>query len=187
MATRYARQQSELPILNTLAAGDITSEGLLLCRYFPSPIIKSLILSRDVRSKLKRIYFTQASRAYGGFLSEKDQTMLVDLAVFGIRVFFVDLQADEGKGEMYEYIRRPHTTTGQFVPMAMRERFPHATFFGVYGSNLVEGDFESELRALMQGVVDLAKTSNHPLLNPNKPIALVTDGWKASRALAALM
>jgi predicted Rossmann-fold nucleotide-binding protein len=47
---------------------------------------------------------------------------------------------------------------------------------GIYGSNLLEGDFARELKKLLQGLLDMRKDMNHVLLRANTPLALVTGG-----------
>ncbi|CCW62040.1 unnamed protein product [Phytomonas sp. EM1] len=168
----YIYQQCEYSILSAIASDDITSDGVLVTRYFPSPCLKSLILSRAVCNKLRAIFFCKPSRQYGGFFSQEDVALLGDFTTFGISVFNVD----EAKGEVYQYIRRPNRNTGQFVPLERRHEYLNATLFGVYGSNLVAGDFEAELIYLLNGILQIKKVCKHPLLNPAKPLALVTGG-----------
>lgn len=71
---------------------------------------------------------------------------------------------------------RPGRSVGQFVPFERRQEYLNATFFGVYGSNLLAGDFEAELTVLLSGISYLKKSCTHPLLNDKKPIALLTGG-----------
>ncbi|EPY20434.1 hypothetical protein STCU_03911 [Strigomonas culicis] len=169
---RYVYQQCEYALLSAIAMDDISSEGVLLCRYFPSPSLKSLILSRMVGKKLRAIFFTRASRHHGQFFSQDDSSLLGDLTNVGIAVMHVD----ERKGEMFQYIRRAGMDAGQFVPINRRQDYLHATMFGVYGSNLVAGDFEAELMLLLNGILQVKRTAQHPLLNATKPIALLTGG-----------
>jgi len=63
-----------------------------------------------------------------------------------------------------------------FVPLDRISTFEHATFLGIYGSNLMEGNFEQELRTLLEGMEQLRRTSSHPFLNKDKPLAMVTGG-----------
>ncbi|CAD2216876.1 hypothetical protein AGDE_06965 [Angomonas deanei] len=170
--SNYAYQQCEYGILSAIAMDDISSEGVLITRYFPSPCLKSLVLSRAVAKKMRAVFFTQASREFGQFFSQEDAALLGDLTSFGISVFHVD----ERKSEMFQYIRRPGRDAGQFVPINRRQEYMDATFFGVYGSNLVAGDFEAELMQLLNGILQVKKTAKHALLNQDKPLALVTGG-----------
>lgn len=172
LAEKYLFQQCEYGILSAISIGDITSDGVLLTRYFPSPVLKVLLLSRQVCKKLKAIFFVKASRHYGSFFSQEDAAMLGDLNTFGISVF----QVEEATGMMYQYMRRVGCDTGMMVPMERRHEFLHATMFGVYGSNLVAGDFEAELQYVLNGVLQLRKQNPHPLLNMQQSLALVTGG-----------
>jgi hypothetical protein len=63
-----------------------------------------------------------------------------------------------------------------FVPEALAETFVKATAFGIYGSTLIHGNFEEELATLLRGIVAMRSNYNHPLLNAETPIALVTGG-----------
>ena len=63
-----------------------------------------------------------------------------------------------------------------FVPLPLVDAFRKATVFGVYGSNLQEGNFEQELRHLLTGILALRREVNHPLLCQETPLALVTGG-----------
>ncbi|RNF07124.1 hypothetical protein TraAM80_03476 [Trypanosoma rangeli] len=172
LAQQAVYQECEYSILSAIAAGDITSDGVLLTRYFPSPCLKSLILSCTVGRKVRAIFFTKASRHHGEFFSQEDSGLLCDLNTFGIAVFYVD-EAHDG---IYQFIRRQDRDSGVFVPVERRQEYLLATFFGVYGSNLVAGDFEAELGFLLNGILQLRHYCNHPLLNPNKTLALVTGG-----------
>eukprot|EP00796_Vickermania_ingenoplastis_P005252 gene5252-3763_t len=172
LVVRYMTQQSEYPILSAMTLGDITSEGVLFTRYFPSPCLKPILLSRTAWRKLRAIYFSRPSQSHGNFFSQDDVSLLADLITFGVSVFHVD----ERKGKFFQYILRQGRNTGLFVPLERRQEYIQATFFGVYGSNLVAGDFEAELRYLLSGIQHVKKTCNHPLLNASKPLALVTGG-----------
>ncbi len=159
-------------MLSAINVGDITSEGVLLTKYFPSPVVKSLLLSRTVTKKVRALIFSNVSRSYGFFLSQEDRNLLVDLDSFGIAVYFFS----EPRQTLYQYTRRVDCDVGMFVPLERRQEYLSATFLGVYGSNLVEGNFEAELETLLSGLLELKKTCTHPLLNKNKPLALVTGG-----------
>ncbi|RNF20200.1 uncharacterized protein Tco025E_03902 [Trypanosoma conorhini] len=172
LAQQAVYQECEYSILSAIAAGDITSDGVLLTRYFPSPCLKSLILSCTVGRKVRAIFFARASRHHGEFFSQEDSGLLCDLNTFGIAVFYVD----EAHGDIYQFIRRQDRDSGVFVPVERRQEYLLATFFGVYGSNMVEGDFEAELGFLLNCILQLRHYCNHPLLNPNKTLALVTGG-----------
>ncbi|KAG8345418.1 hypothetical protein ERJ75_000767700 [Trypanosoma vivax] len=171
-AQQKIRLQCEYRILSAIAAGDITSEGVLLTRYFPSPCLKSLVLSCSVGQKMRAIYFTRASKRFGDFFGLDDHGFLRDLDESGIDVFLVD----ERHEDILQFVRRPERDVGLFVPLGRRADYTNATFFGVYGSNLVEGNFERELHYLFEGIIRLKETSNHELLNSTKSLALTTGG-----------
>ncbi|ORC92317.1 uncharacterized protein TM35_000045310 [Trypanosoma theileri] len=172
LAQQAVYQECEYGILSAIATGDITSDGVILTRYFPSPCLKSLILSCSVGKKVRAIFFTKPSRHHGDFFSQDDSALLCDLNTFGISVFYVD----ERHGDVFQFIRRRDRDSGVFVPLERRQEYLIATFFGVYGSNLVEGDFEAELMYLLNGIQRLRANCDHPMLNPNKALALVTGG-----------
>jgi predicted Rossmann-fold nucleotide-binding protein len=98
--------------------------------------------------------------------------MLIDLAKFAVPCFWVD----EISGQILQYVLRPEKETGMFVPLSMVEPFRKATIFGVYGSNLLKGNFEEELFALLHGVLQMRESVTHPLLCKNTPLALLTGG-----------
>ena len=98
--------------------------------------------------------------------------MLIDLVTFGIPVFW----ADPVSQQVLRYVQRKGKISGMFVPLNKIDTFNSATFFGIYGSNLLEGNFETELKKVLEGVISLKKEVQHPLLSPNTPLALVTGG-----------
>ncbi|MES2122793.1 MAG: hypothetical protein V4492_08480, partial [Chlamydiota bacterium] len=172
LVQRYIEQQPSYPFLKSIEDGLITSQGILLSRYFLSPLMKRLLLSTPVQRCLKGIYFQYPSQTYGNFFSHEDRSFLLDLAKFGIPVYWVD----QTSGKILQYTPKPGKDTGMFVPQESVETFINATAFGVYGSTLVEGNFEEELATLLRGIIDMRSKVTHPLLNPNVPIALVTGG-----------
>lgn len=169
---KYIEQQPSFPFLKAIEDGLITSQGILLTRHFPTPLLKRMLLNDQVQRCLKRIYFKYASCSHNGFFSHEDRAMLVDLAKFGIPVFWVD----DLSGKILQYVLKPEKESGLFVPLSLVETFRKATFFGVYGSNLQEGSFEKELRALLEGVLAMRETTHHPLLSKDTPLALLTGG-----------
>lgn len=179
MVERYIQQQPSYPFLKSIDEGHITSEGILLTRFFPSPLMKRMLLSDQVQRCLKGIYFQYPSGSYNAFFSAEDRALLNDLEKFGIPVFWVD----EGTGKILRYVQKPEHDSGMFVPLNKVEMFLKATLFGIYGSNLLEGEFEPELRELLKGIMDMRKIMNHPLMNPNTPLALVTGGGPGAMEL----
>lgn len=172
MVERYIEQQPSYPFLKAIEDGVITSQGILLTRYFPSPLMKRMLLSYYVQRSLKRIYFQTPSHSYGEFFSAEDRSLLHDLEKFAIPVFWVDQQT----GKILQYVQKPERDSGMFVPLDSVEKFIKSTMFGIYGSNLQEGDFEEELKKLLEGIQQLKNETNHPLLNKDTPLALVTGG-----------
>ena len=77
---------------------------------------------------------------------------------------------------MYQFMKKIGSDSGMMVPLARRTEYLDSTAFGVYGSNLVAGSFETELMYLLNGILQLRKGCSHPLLNPNTPLCLVTGG-----------
>lgn len=176
---KYIHQQPSYPFLKAIEEGTITSEGILLSRYFPSPLLKQMLLSDQIHRCLKRIYFQSPSLTYGDFFSHEDRSMLLDLAKFGIPTYWVDRTTQK----ILQYLPKPGKDSGMFVPIESAETFLKATLFGIYGSNLLEIDFDKELSALLEGILKLKQHTNHPLLNPDTPIALVSGGGPGTMSL----
>lgn len=172
VAEKYIEHQPAYPFLKAIEEGLIASQGVLLSRHFPTPLLKRMLLNDQVQRCLKRIYFQYASRSHDAFFSHEDRSMLVDLAKFGIPTFWVDGSC----GKILQYALKPEKDVGLFVPLHLVELFRKATFLGVYGSNLQEGNFEKELRALLEGIIALRQEINHPLLSKETPLALLTGG-----------
>ncbi|HEY4255483.1 MAG TPA: LOG family protein [Chlamydiales bacterium] len=169
---KYIESQPQYPFLQAIEEGQISSQGILLSRHFPTPLLKRALLSEPVTRCLKRIYFQYASSSHDSFFSHEDRAMLIDLAKFAIPIYWVDVTS----GKILQYVLRPEKETGMFVPIPLVESFRKATVFGVYGSNLLEGSFEKELTLLLEGVLSLRSEVNHPLLCKDTPLALLTGG-----------
>ena len=169
---KYIEAQASTPFLKAIEDGLITSQGILLTRHFPSPLMKRMLLNDQIQRCLKRIYFMYPSCSHDGFFSHEDRAMLVDLAKFGIPVYWCDPTSNK----ILQYALKPKKEAGLFVPLPLVETFRKATFLGVYGSNLQEGDFEKELGALLQGLLDMREDMHHPLLSKDTPLALLTGG-----------
>lgn len=172
MIERYIEQWPSYPFLKSIENGTITSQGILLMRYFPSPLLKRILLSNQVQRCLKGIYFQYPSLSHFNFFSAEDRALLHDLDKFAIPVYWVD----KSTGEILQYTQKPERDSGLFVPLNQVDNFLKSTIFGIYGSNLMAGHFENELRTLFQGVLDMRPNMNHPLLNKNTPLSLVTGG-----------
>lgn len=172
MVERYIEQQPSYPFLKSIDDGLITSQGILLTRYFPSPLMKRMLLSDQVQRCLKGIYFQYPSLSQQNFFSAEDRALLHDLDKFAIPVYWVD----ETSGTILQYCQKTDRDSGLFVPLKQVDTFMKSTVFGIYGSNLLEGSFEKELRELLQGVLQMRDEMHHPLLHKETPLALVTGG-----------
>lgn len=179
MVERYIEQQPSYPFLKSINENVITSQGVLLTRYFPSPLMKRMLIGYHEQRVLKRIYFKKPSLSSDTFFSSEDHAMLHDLEKFAVPVFWVD----DVTGKILQYVEKPETDSGMFVPLDKVQTFIHATIFGVYGSNLLTGPFEENLRYILQGILNMRETTNHPQLNPKTPIALVTGGGPGAMEL----
>lgn len=172
MVEKYIEHQSSYPFLKAIEDGLITSQGILLTRHFPTPLMKQMLLGDLVQRNLKRIYFQYPSRSNDEFFSHEDRAFLIDLAKFGIPVFW----ADSASKKILQYVMKPEKEMGMFVPLDLVETFRKTTIFGVYGSNLIEGNFERELEKLLRGILELRNEVDHPLLCKETPLALLTGG-----------
>ncbi|MBI5274349.1 MAG: hypothetical protein HY860_04765 [Chlamydiales bacterium] len=172
MVDKYIKKQPEYVFLEAIQHNQITSQGVLLTRYFPSPRMKKILLSDQVQANLKGIYFQYPSRSFGMYFSHEDRSMLVDLSKLCIPVFWVDTVSNL----LLKYVMKPEKDTGMFVPVNQVNTFLHATTIGVYGSNLLEGTFLGELKELLKGLIEMKNDFEHSLLNKETPLALVTGG-----------
>jgi predicted Rossmann-fold nucleotide-binding protein len=172
MVERYIEQQPSYPFLKAIDDGDITSQGILLTRYFPSPLMKRMLLSDQVQRLMKAIYFQFPSQSSRDFFSSEDRALLHDLEKFAIPVFWVD----QSSGKILQFAQKPDRDSGLFVPLNHVNTFLRSTVFGIYGSNLFEGNFENELRKLLSGLLEMRNEVNHPLLHKDLPLSLVTGG-----------
>ncbi len=169
---RHIDYQSSFPFLNGIDDGLITSQGVLLTRYFPSPFMKGMLLGDHIQRCLKGIYFQHPSWSTGDYFTQEDHSLLIDLVRFSVPVYWVD----EKTGKILQYVQRPKLDSGMFVPLNQVETFLKATIFGIYGSNLLGGQFEQELTNLLEGIQHMKEEVTHSLLNPGTPLALVTGG-----------
>lgn len=172
LVQEYIENQPSYPFLKEIENGLITSQGVLFSHYFPSPLMKKMLLSDLVQSSLKGIYFQVPSQSHRQFFSHEDRSMLLDLTKFAIPVFW----ADRTCGKLLQFTPKPEKDTGMFVPVEQVEQFIDATAFGVYGSSILAPDFENTLFEILDGVLTLRKELTHPLLNKTTPLALITGG-----------
>lgn len=169
---RYIEQQPDYPFLKAIEDEKITSQGILLSRYFPSPLMKRMFLGDEVQRLLKGLYFQYASLTHHDFFSAEDRTFLHDLEKFAIPVYWVDAATKK----ILQFVQKPNQDSGLFVPIEQVDTFLKSTVFGIYGSNLMHGDFQEELKTLMQGILKMRDEVNNPMLHKGTPIALVTGG-----------
>jgi len=179
MVERYIEQQPGYPFLKSISEGLLKSQGVLLTRYFPSPLMKRMLLGYHEQRALKGIYFQKPSASTDVFFSAEDRALLHDLEHFGVPVYWVD----ETTKKILRYVEKPGSDSGMFVPLDKVDTFIKATIFGIYGSNLKSGPFEETLRTLLQGVIEMKNESNHPLLTKKTPLALVTGGGPGAMEL----
>lgn len=179
MVERYIEQQPSFPFLRSISEGTITSQGVLLSRYFPSPLMQRMLLGHRMQKVLKGIYFQKPSQSSDIFFSAEDRGVLHDLKTFAIPTYWVD----EMTGKILQYNEKPGADTGMFVPLDKVDTFLNATMFGIYGSNLLTGPFEEMLKTLLQGLLDLKEYTNHPQFNPKIPLGLVTGGGPGAMEL----
>ncbi len=172
LAQEYIKKQPAYPLLAAMEKGDITSQGVLFSRFLPSPLLKRLLISYYVQKLIHGIYFETPSRSGGEYFSPEDRTMLLDLTTYGIPVYW----ADHTSREVLQFVLRPGKNSGMFVPLERIDTFRKATFFGIYGSNLLAGNFEDELKHLLDGILKMRAEVDHPLLHKETPLALVTGG-----------
>lgn len=172
MVERYISQQPSYQFLKAMDDGDITSQGVIFCRFFPSPLMKRMFLSNQVQRLLKGLYFQYPSLSFQDYFSAEDRALLHDLEKFAIPVYW----ADKASGQILKYVQKPDRDSGLFVPLKQVETFLKATVWGIYGSNLIAGNFEKELYRLLSGILEIQKRVSHPLLDKSTPIALVTGG-----------
>lgn len=169
---KYMHAQPSYPYLEAIEKGVITSQGILLSRFFPSPIMKRMLLSEQIHDGLKGVYFEQPSRSHGEYFSHEDRSLLLDLAKFGISIYWLDRRCNK----ILRYVPKSGKDSGMFVPLSKVETFIAATMVGIYGSNLMEGGFEHLIQDLLKGLLQIKGGCSHPLLNPETPLALVTGG-----------
>ena len=169
---KYMHAQPSYPFLEAIEKGVITSQGILLTRFFPSPIMKRMLLSEQVYGCLKGIYFSKPSRSHGDFFSHEDRSTLLDLAKFGVSISWLDHKTQE----ILRYVPKPGKDSGMFVPLSKVETFIAATMIGIYGSNLMEGTFKPLIKDLLEGLQKMQGECTHPLLSQSTPLALVTGG-----------
>jgi predicted Rossmann-fold nucleotide-binding protein len=131
-----------------------------------------MLLGNMVQRCVKGIYFQYPSLSQSDFFSFEDRALLHDLHQFAIPVYWVD----KSTNRILKYIEREERDSGMFAPINDVQRYLQATYFGLYGSNLVAGNFEKELRNLLQGLQQMRGKVDHKQMRADVPLALVTGG-----------
>ncbi len=108
MVERYIEQQPTYPFLKAISDGIITSQGVMLTRFFPSPLMKRMLLGDIVQRCLKGIYFEHPSSSHQDFFSAEDRALLHDLEKFAIPVYWVD----QLTGKILKYVQKPDRIPG---------------------------------------------------------------------------
>lgn len=179
----FISQQAEHYYLQHIENDVITSEGVLFTKYFPSPFLKPYLLSQRALSTIKSIYFSVPSKKNGEFFTPTDRSLLYDLTTHGIDIYW----ADSSVSLVLKFCLKPGKTSGMFVPLSKVTEFENATMIGVYGSNLVEGDFSHQLFLLLSKLKLSKETFTHPLMNKDVSLALVTGGGPGAMCVGNLV
>jgi predicted Rossmann-fold nucleotide-binding protein len=169
---QFIQKQPAFPILQGIHNDNITSEGVLFTRYFPSTFLKRLLINARVRECLKAIYFQHPSHKYGDYFSAEDRSMLRDFANASIDIYW----ANPKTKLLTKYVPKKGKVSGMFVPIPKIKAFQDATVLGFYGSNLMGIDNEEDLKEFLHGVLKLRQEVNHPLLHPKKELMVLTGG-----------
>ena len=180
MVQEYIEEQPSFPYLKGMIDGNINSEGVLFSKYLPSPLMKRYFLSETASHFLKRIYFEEPSKRHGEFFTQEDRMFLLDLAKFGISVYWVDKRSKN----VLLFTTREDKEAGMFVPASRAEELYFGTAIGIYGSHLIPGGYEKEIYTLLKGLLEMKKEVDHPLLNPKKSLILVTGGGPGAMEMA---
>ena len=176
----YVKKQPITEIVEAIESDLITSEGIILTNTFPSSLMKSLLVTERVRSCVKAIYFQSASKKYHDYFSHQDRSLMMDFTRNGIDIIWVD----RIQNKLLKFCARKERDSGFFVPLELISQYNNALFIGLYGSTRVAGTFTKELEIILDEMPYLAKQVEHPLLNANKTIALVTGGGPGAMQVA---
>lgn len=168
----YVENQPMTPFLKAMDQDTINTESVIFTRYFPHPSLKRMLLGGGVRRYLKAIYFQEASRENSIYFSHEDRALMMDLCRAGIDLYWVNSHFNV----VQKFVVKPSTDTGLFVPFDKANVFENALTIGVYGSYLVQTDFEKELKELLWGLKEMQKECSHLLLNISTQLVLVSGG-----------
>jgi predicted Rossmann-fold nucleotide-binding protein len=103
---------------------------VLALKYFPNLVEHRDIINLAADGKLKALYFFEASREHGPFLSQEDHSRLQDYHAFGVEVYWV---CGLNKSLMVHTIR---DGKGYFVAPDRLADFHKSMLFAFYGSTL---------------------------------------------------
>ncbi len=168
---RFINEQCETPILEALQHKEISSEGVLFVTYLPSFFLRGLLFERQVRTKIKRIYFLNPSQKTPGYFSHADRSLLLDLNAYGIEVFWYD----RSSAKLLQFCERVLDYTGIFLPPHRIEEYQKALTIGVYGSSCVSKEIEPDIKTILLGLTALASP---------KPLAVSTGGGPGVMGIA---
>ena len=168
----YIKTQAEYPILKSMQEKYITSQGILLSKYFVSNLLTNFLLNENVVRCLKGIYFLKPSKTHSNYFSHDDRSLLRHLAKEDISVFWADKETDL----LLKYVPRQNMDTGLFVPIDKEHDYKNSVIFGVYGSRFEITSHNDELRKLFTGLIEMKKKSDHDLFHRDLTIAIATGG-----------
>jgi predicted Rossmann-fold nucleotide-binding protein len=103
---------------------------VLALKYFPNLVEHRDIINLAAEGKVKALYFYEASREHGPFLSQEDHSRLLEYHAFGVEVFWV---CGLNRSLMVHTIR---DGKGYFVAPERLADFHKSMLFAFYGSTL---------------------------------------------------
>lgn len=177
---RFIKEQPESPILDAINQNEIQSEGALFVTYLPSFFLRGVFFQKNIRKKIKRIYFLNPSKKTPGYFSHADRSFLLDLNAHGIEVFWYDRLCNK----LLQFCERVLDYTGIFLPPNRIEEYHKALSIGIYGSSCVSKDIEGDIRTILTGLEEFKNHVDHPLLNPTRPLAVSTGGGPGVMGIA---
>lgn len=123
--------------------------GILALKYFPNLLEHRDIINLAANGRVGAIYFYEASREHGSFLSEQDHGRLREYHAFGVDVYWVS-----GVNQRL-MVHTMRDGMGYFVVPERLANFHKSMLFAFYGSNMVlSTDGYQRLARLMDALVD---------------------------------